>query len=287
LKGPKFIITTTEILHLERKNLMKKIVALLSVILAFSGLWSYASPVFSDSFSDPNGALLGQSAQIGTGAWTITGSSVVNPIQVNNGMVTLTNTGQDAYAQLSSPVSTASGGSIFVGLDLNVSAAQANGDYFLHFTTAVGATSGFYDKLWVQSSGSGFVLGIQATSGTTNWGSSVLSFGTSYRVVTEEDFVSGAANDTFDVFVNPTDLSVAGNNTPYATLTWNGAVAEASTYAEINFRQGTASIAPIETVDNLVVSSAFSDVSAVPEPSSLAFGLVGGFAWLVALRRKG
>jgi len=265
---------------------MKKFVAILAVFLAFSGQWSFASPVFSDSFSDPNGPLLGQSPQIGTGTWTITGTSVVNPIQVNNGLVALANTGQDAYAQLSSPVSTASGGSIFVGLDLNVSAAQANGDYFLHFCSTVGGTSGFFDKLWVQSSGSGFVLGIQATSGTTNWGSTVLAFGTSYRVVTEEDFVSGAANDTFDVFVNPTDLSVAGNNTPYATLTWNGAVAEASTYAEINFRQGTAAIAPTETVDNLVVSSSFSDVSAVPEPASLALGLVGGFAWLLALRRK-
>ncbi len=265
---------------------MKKIVTFLALALLFSSSRTFASPVFSDNFGDPNGPLLGQSPQIGTGVWTITGTSTVNPINVNNGSVTLANTGQDAYGQLSSPVTTASGGSLFVGLDLNVSAAQAGGDYFLHFTTVVGATSGFYDKLWAQSSGSGFVLGIQASSGTTNWGSTILSFGTSYRVVTEEDFVSGAANDTFAVFVNPTDLSVAGNNTPYATLTWNGAVAEASQYAEINFRQGTASIAPTETIDNLVVSSTFSDVSAVPEPSTLALGFVGGLAGLVALRRK-
>jgi hypothetical protein len=265
---------------------MKKIVAFLAVALLFSSPRTFAASVFSDSFSDPNGALLGQSPQIGTGVWTITGSSVVNPIQVNSGLVQLANTGQDAYAQLSSSVSTGSGGSIYVGLDLNVSAAQANGDYFLHFTSVVGATSGFFDKLWAESSGSGFVLGIQATSGTTNWGSTVLSFGTSYRVVTEEDFVSGAANDIFDIYVNPTDLSVAGNNTPYATLTWNGAVAEASAYAEINFRQGTATVAPTETVDNLIVSSSFSDVSAVPEPSTVALAAMGGAACLVAFRRR-
>ena len=36
-----------------------------------------------------------------------------------------------------------------------------------------------------------------------------------------------------------------------------------------------------DRVDNFVVSA-----DPVPEPASLAFGLVGGFAWLVALRRK-
>lgn len=265
---------------------MKKIVVLLCVVLPFSGLWSSAAPVFSDNFSDPNGALLGQSPQIGAGVWTITGTSIVNPINVNNGLVVLTNTGQDAYAQLSSAVNTTAGGSIFVGLDLNVTVAQATGDYFLHFCSTVGGTSGFYDKVWAKSSGSGYVLGSQDNSGTVTYGSTVLSFGTTYRLVTEEDFVSGPANDTFEFFVNPTDLSVAGNNTAYLNATWSGVTAEASTYAEINFRQGTASAAPSETVDNLIVSSTFSDVSAVPEPSIFALGLVGGFAWFLALRRK-
>jgi len=265
---------------------MKKLAALLTVILSFSGQWSFASPVFSDSFSDPNGPLLGQSPQIGTGAWTITGTSVVNPIQVNTGLVQLTTTGQDAYAQLSSAVDTTAGGSIFVGLDLDVTAAQNTGDYFMHFCSSVGGTSGFYDKVWAKSSGSGYVLGSQDNSGTVTYGSTVLAFGTTYRLVTEEDFVSGAANDTFAFFINPTDLSVAGNNSAYLNATWSGATAEASTYAEINFRQGTASAAASETVDNLIVSSSFSDVSVVPEPSSLVLGLSGGFAWLVALRRK-
>ncbi len=40
-------------------------------------------------------------------------------------------------------------------------------------------------------------------------------------------------------------------------------------------------IAGTDRVDNFVVSA-----SQVPEPASLAFGLVGGFAWLLALRRK-
>ena len=265
---------------------MKKYVAFLAVALLFSSPRTFATSVFSDSFSDPNGALLGQSPQIGTGAWTITGTSVVNPINVNNGLVVLANNGQDAYAALSSSVSTTAGGSIFIGLDLNVTAAQATGDYFLHLGSTVGGTSGFYDKIWTKSSGSGFVLGSQDNSGTVTYGSTVLTLGTTYRLVTEEDFVSGAANDTFKFFVNPTDLSVAANNTAYLTATWSSTTAEASSYAEINFRQGTATSAPSETVDNLIVSSTFSDVSAVPEPSTVALAALGGAACLVAFRRR-
>jgi hypothetical protein len=171
-------------------------------------------------------------------------------------------------------------------LDLNVSAAQATGEYFLHYTATVGATSGFYDKLFARSSGGGFQLGIQDSNGTTNWGSTVLSLNTTYRVVSEEDFVTGALNDTFAVYVNPTDVNVAGNNTPYLTATWNGAVAEATSYAEISLRQGVASQAATLTLDNVVVSTSFSDVAAVPEPSAMALVILGGFAWSRVLRRK-
>ena len=269
---------------------MKKNVAItvLASVLALSSKNIFATPVISDSFTDPNGALIGQSSQIGTGSWTITGASVVNPIQVSSGLVPLANNGQDVYDQFSSAVSTTSGGSIFAGLDLDVTAAQTTGDYFLHFCSVAGATSGFYDKVWAKSSGAGFVLGSQDNNGTVTYGSTVLTLGTTYRLVTEEDFVSGALNDTFKFYVNPTDLSVAANNTTYLTATWSGTTAEASTYAEVNFRQGSSSAAPTETVDNLIVGTAFSDVSPAPtpEPSTIALLTLGGVAGLAAIRRK-
>jgi hypothetical protein len=152
--------------------------------------------------------------------------------------------------------------------------------------STVGGTSGFYDKIWVKSSGSGFVLGSQDNNGTVTYGSTVLTLGTTYRLVTEEDFVSGPLNDTFEFYVNPTDLSVAANNAAYLSATWNGTTPEASSYAEINLRQGTATAAPSETIDNLIVGSAFSDVSAVPEPSTVALAAMGGAACLVAFRRR-
>ena len=102
---------------------MKKSV-ILSLAMGFA-LWqtaALASPLLLDNFNSyANGNLVGQ------GNWTITGSSVVNPIQVNNGSVALLTTGQDAYDPLSSQVALSDGQSLYIGLNLNVSAARNRG----------------------------------------------------------------------------------------------------------------------------------------------------------------
>jgi hypothetical protein len=113
--------------------------------------------------------------------------------------------------------------------------------------------------------------------------------GTTYRIVLEEDNVAGDKNDTFKLFVNPTDLTVAGNNTPYESFSWTSATSEPATLVGINLRQGSASQAPTVAVDDLDVSGTFSDASTftVPEPSTLAlFGLGAAIAGLVTFRRR-
>lgn len=261
---------------------MKKNIAItvLASVLVLSSKNIFATPVLTDNFNSyADGNLAGQ------GTWLQTGTTATAPIQVDGGGVTIGNTGQDVYDAFSSPVNTTGGGSLFIGLTLDVTAAQSTGDYFLHTTATVGGTSGFYDRLEARSSGAGFQLGMEeAGNDAVVWGTTVLTLGQSYQIVTEQDFVAGALNDTFELYVNPTDLSVAGNNATYLNFTWNGTTAEASSYAEVNFRQGTSSSAPSETVDNLVVSETFADV--VPEPATLALLTLGGVAGLAVIRRK-
>jgi PEP-CTERM motif len=243
-----------------------------------------ANVVFSDDFGSYTAGNL-----VGQGPWTITGTSVVNPIQVSSGAISLTTTGQDAYANFSSSVANATGGNIFVGLTLDVTSAQATGDYFVHMVQTGGNTSGFYDKIWAKATTGGYLLGFQDTSGTVVFGSVALTLGTTHRVVLEEDFVSGDKNDTFELYVDPTDTSVAANNTPYASGTWSSALSELASYGAINLRQGTTTVAPAETIDNLDVGTAFSDVSTgiVPEPSTLALLTLGGLSAVgFAFRRK-
>lgn len=261
---------------------MKKNIAItvMTSVLVLSSKNIIAAPVLTDNFNGyANGNLVGQ------GTWLQTSTTATSPVQVNGGVVTIGNTGQDVYDAFSSAVNTAGGGSLFIGLTLDVTAAQSTGDYFLHTTATVGGTSGFYDKLEARSSGAGFQLGLdEAGSDPVVWGTTVLTLGQSYQIVTEQDFVAGALNDTFELYVNPTDLSVAGNNPTYLNFTWNGTTAEAASYAEVNLRQGTAANAPSETVDNLVVSETFADV--VPEPSTIALLTLGVATGLAAICRR-
>ena len=254
----------------------------------FTNPASQAGPIFADDFNSYSpGNLVGQ------GPWTQTGTTATSPVQASSGAAALGTSGQDVYAAFSSAVTPTAGTSLFIGFDLTVSSAQATGDYFLHLASTVGGTSGFFDKLFAKSSGAGYVLGVSDNAGsitgtatTGTYGSTVLNFGTTYRVVMEEDFIAGDKNDTFELFVNPTDLTVAGNNSAYASFTWGSTASEAASYAELNFRQGSSTAASAETIDNLDVSQTFSDTSTftpmVPEPSTFALlglGAAAGFAF--------
>ncbi len=244
-----------------------------------------ANLLLSDSFNSyANGNLVGQ------GNWSQTGSYATSPVQVNNGVVYLGNSGQDVYDPFNTPVTLADGQSLYFGLVINVSAAQGAGDYFMHFTANAGNSSQFYDRLFVQAATGGYVLGLEGTAGggaTITYGTTVLSLNTSYNIVLAYNYSSLTPSNSVDaVYVNPTDPSVA-NNTAYLSAAWGSANPDTNQIGAVNFRQGSTSSAPTLTVDNLTVSTQFSDVAtAAPEPSTLALMGLGGLAGLFAWRRK-
>lgn len=257
----------------------KKAVLLSAVVclsLAFFAFESQATVNFSDNFSYPNGNLT-------NGVNWFQTAAAANPVQVNNGTVVLGTSGQDVYSALSTPISITDGSTFYIGATLNFSAAQSAGDYFLHWTSPAGTTTTFQERLYAKSSGAGFIFGYNGTSGAANYPvATVLNFNTTYRVVLAYTAVAGAVNDTFALYVDPTDTSVEGNNTAYMTSGYVGAGAEVTTVSAINLRQGTAANASALTVDDLVVGTTFVDVSTfpVPEPSSMALAALGGFSAL-------
>jgi hypothetical protein len=229
--------------------------------------------LYSTNFNEPlyaNGPLLGQDG------WVITGTSIVNPLAVSNnpanGLVALTTTGQDANRPFTPAVTS---DSIWVSADVTVSAAQATGDYFLHFSD--GGSTIFNARVWAKSGTTGYVLALATSSGTPAagaYGLTELAYGTTYRIVARYDFVAGAANDTGALFVNPVNPFGIGD-TPYVNATTLGT--DATTMSAVCLRQGTASAAATLTIDNINVSAT------VPAPATLALLAMGG---IVATRRR-
>jgi hypothetical protein len=198
---------------------------------------------------------------IGQNGWAITGTSVVNALAVTNsatnGQVNMTNNGQDVNRTFTAVTS----GSIFFNVAVNVSAALT-GDYAIHFGD--GGTSNFNARTYFKSSGTGFVLALTTSTGTpTNYGSTVLNFGTSYNLLVRYDLVSGTTNDTGALFVNPTTFDGSGDT---AYITAQNIGTDATSISSFNLRQGTAANAPSLYIDSVQV------FTVTPEPTMI--GLV-------------
>src|SRR5947209_9582621 len=100
-----------------------------------------------------NGNLVGQDG------WTLTGTTITNPIQVvgtTDKSASLTTSGEDEYKAFSTAVPHTDGQSLETTFTLTASAAQTTGDYFLHVSSPAGTTNNFYERVFAKSSGTGF-----------------------------------------------------------------------------------------------------------------------------------
>lgn len=211
---------------------------------------------FSELFNYTSGTAL-----VGQGGWTIIGSTTTNPLTVSNGAVTLATSGQDAGVALGFSLTAAAGNTFYAGFDLTVSAA-GTGDYFLAFSSSATSTS-YNGKVYVKSSGTGYVLGMTTgTSTAATYSSTVLAYGTSYRVVVRYNMISGTGNDTAMFYIDPTSATESANPGAVATNIASAASSEAATIAAVALRQGTnGSAATVSALDNLIISTTFADAA--------------------------
>src|SRR5438067_2083298 len=132
---------------------------------------------------------------------------------------------------------------------INLSAAQATGDYFLHLIDGLQTSGAFRGRLFAKSSGVGYVLGIRyGSTDTVVYDTTVLPFNTSEFVVVKLTSIAGLTNDTASLFINPT---LGQPSEPAATVTTTQIDANQD-WGNIDFiaiRQGTAANAPTGTVD--------------------------------------
>lgn len=264
--------------------LMSKKAAIFGAALLGFATFTNAAPVFTADFNAPtysdgplNPVTTADTTTPGQDGWLNTSGAGTNNIPVTNsainGLISMTTSGQDVRK----PFTAATNGSVYFSADVNVSAASATGDYALHLGD--GGTSNFYARTYIKASGGGYVLAEGTGSGTgVTYGTTVLPFGTTVKILVRYDLVSGTANDTGAIYVNPTTADGSGD-VPYVAATNIGS--DATSIAGFYLRQGAAASSPTLTVDNVVVSA----VAGVPEPASI--GLLGlGSLGLLARRRK-
>jgi hypothetical protein len=244
---------------------MKKYLSILAISCAVGS--ALADTTFlNESFNGySNGNLSGQ------GGWAAT-ASAATPMQVSSGTVVLGTSGQDEYKALSSPISLSLYNTITTTATITITAAKANGDYFLHLSDPAGTASLFFARFYAKSSGAGFVFGITPTSGTAaagNYGTTVLTLNQAYTVSFVWSHITG--NDSFAINVNGSSY-LSGITTPAFTT-------EPLFVAAVNLRQGNASNAPNVIIDNLVVT-------AVPEPHEYAIAMAGLLGAVILMRRR-
>lgn len=218
------------------------------------------TPLLTDDFSavSPPYALTtqGWAAHSGAGTNSIQASApnlVYVGLPTTGGSVALTTSGEDVNRALSTTVNS---GSVYASMLVNVSVAQAAGDYFFHLGGAtIGST--FNNRVFVRSTTGGFQLGLTKGNETPTYGATVYSLNTTYLIVLKYTLVSGTANDVSNLFVEP----ALGQTEPTATLTQSSTATDLTTVGTVALRQGTAANAPTLRVDYLRVGTTWASVT--------------------------
>ena len=194
-------------------------------------------------------------------------ASTTNP--VTSSQVSITTSGQD-IAKPFAPA--ASLGNLYYTALVNVSAAQANGDYFLHLVDNV-STSNFRGRVFVRSTAGGINFGV-SVAGTAVYSTTVYQLATPYLLVVKYA-TSGTTvtnDDIISLFVFDNTATPAIE--PAAPAATSGPESGAGTTAiqlnAVALRQGSATNAPTLTLDGLRVASDYG--TAVGRPSYTSAG---------------
>ncbi|MGV3695764.1 T9SS type A sorting domain-containing protein [Flavobacterium sp.] len=222
---------------------MKKIYSLLLLVISSVSF----GQVLTDSFSYPDSSLLTDNG------WALTGSSVLEPIDVgvSNGLLyagyntvasnaaRLDNNGQDLNKAFAAPVTT---GTLYYSFLVKVTAASDG--YFAHLITG---TTTFFSKVFVRPSATAGKINFGvANSNTASWSTTDYDLDATYLIILKYE-VSGAGPVSLWVKSSGVPATEAAAGTPDATATGSGS----ATVAGVALRQFNA--AQNITVDEIKV----------------------------------
>ncbi|MDR3665993.1 MAG: hypothetical protein P4L35_04010 [Ignavibacteriaceae bacterium] len=219
-----------------------------------------STALFTDDMNYTVGTLLsanGWTAHSGAGTNppTITAPGLTYSNYAGSGVgnaVTLSGNGEDDNHSFTS----ISSGSIYASAMINVTSANATGDYFFHFGS--GSTTTYNARVYVKSTTGGFVFGVckSATTANIQWSSKVLATGTNNFIVLKYTFVTGSTtNDKAELFINP----AVGGSEPASDLSAVITDADFTSIDRLCFRQGSST--PVVTIDGIRIDQSWAGVT--------------------------
>ena len=250
---------------------MKKIITLKSlypVLFLFISATTGFGQVLTEDFSYTAGTFItanGWTAHSGAGtnAITVTTPGLTYAGHPGSGVgncVSMTTTGEDDNKTFTAITS----GSVYTSFLINVSAAQATGDYCAGLLTS---STLFPLRIFVKSSGAGFVFGISKASTTAiTYESTVRSFNTTYLLAANYIYNTGTTtDDAVNLWVNPAlGLPEGPATIPNVTST----ATDALTIGAFMLRQGTAANASTQRIDAILAGATWASITPVLTPTT-------------------
>lgn len=259
---------------------MRKITLLLSFIAC--GLVAQAQLLVNENFTYPVGTgLIGQSGWVNLGTSPSTVNALVTsapgtpaitylgyPGSGIGNEVLVSNNGQDVENQFTPQTS----GTVYFSVLVNISAAQATGDYFMDLGEPNSYTA-YFGRLFAKLDGTNIAFGILNSSGTgsaTTWSTSTYSLNTTYLIVVKVNVTTGASG----LVINPSMTTEP--TTEWILNSTSSTVPTAAGIGEVNIRQGSSSTAPTLRLDGIRVATSWTalfSTSGINTPSISALNV--------------
>lgn len=189
---------------------------------------------------------------------------------------TLTTTGQDAYVPLTSTNDTTNANAIYAFFLVNVTAAQAGGEYFAALLPSTSTT--FYSgRVYARDNGGNLNFGITKSSpnDTNNaamWSTSNYSYNTTYLLVIKYTFTYGLANDAVSLFVFSSGLPAIEPAPTVGPIVYTSG--DAGNIGRFALRQSVATRAPSLVLDGIRVSTTWDYTTTILNVKMAVQGLL-------------
>ncbi|SDE46642.1 Por secretion system C-terminal sorting domain-containing protein [Dyadobacter soli] len=234
------------------------------LFMLFAAVAVQAQPLLNESFNHTGGTLLSAAnwavRASGTPAISVTAGNLAVASTIGNDFgnkASLASSGQDVYRNF-----TAANATTYNSMVVNVSAAQATGDYFYILGNSTSPLV-YGARVYIRSNGAGFSFGISRGAATAPvYETTVRNFNTNYFIVLKYEVVTGTTNDLAKLFVSSAALA---SEPATASIEYGASTGEDITasvpLSSVNLYQGTAANAPSLQIDGINVGTTWASVS--------------------------